>query len=314
MADAGATHGRAKCVLRTLVCAGRRRRIRPQRPRRGSAILAEEVASGGIEAAFVNPSALLTQAYRGVGLFRTALPVRILAMYPSWDRFVFMVHPKTGIRSLADIKAKKYPLRVSVREDPTHSTLVLIDQALSLHGFALNDIESWGGRLVVCGSPFDARRMEPLRRGEIDAVFDEGIKTWLDAALSCGLMPLELDTAEFEHLQGLGWRRVALPKSRFSGLTHNMDALDFSGWPIFVHADLADGRVEQICAALEERAAMIGWQGAGPLPVPVLRQLWKIRAARGPTPGRCQSVSCTDCAAATLAANWRHRLLVRSER
>jgi hypothetical protein len=106
----------------------------------GSAILAEEVAKGGVEAAFVNPSALLTQAYRGVGLFGTALPVRIIASYPSWDRFVFMVHPRTGIRSLNDIKAKQYPLRVSVREDPTHSTLVLIEQAFALHGFKLQDI------------------------------------------------------------------------------------------------------------------------------------------------------------------------------
>ena len=72
----------------------------------GSAILAEQVAAGdGFDLAFVNPSALLTQAYRGVGLFRAPLPVRIVAVYPSWDRFVFMVHPRTGIRSLADIKA-----------------------------------------------------------------------------------------------------------------------------------------------------------------------------------------------------------------
>src|SRR5260370_32397869 len=104
----------------------------------GSAILAEQVAKGdGVELAFVNPSALLTQAYRGVGLFRAPLPVRIIAIYPSWDRFVFMVHPRTGIHSLEDIKQKRYPLRVSVREDPTHSTLVLIDQAFSLHGFTL---------------------------------------------------------------------------------------------------------------------------------------------------------------------------------
>ena len=123
----------------------------------GSAILAEEVASGGADLAFVNPSALLTQAYRGIGLFSMPLPVRIIAVYPSWDRFVFMTHPRTGIRSLADIKAKRYPLRVSVREDPTHSTHVLIEQAFALHGFALKDIESWGGRLVTCGGPSDVR-------------------------------------------------------------------------------------------------------------------------------------------------------------
>src|SRR5438105_7754599 len=142
----------------------------------GSAILAEQVAEGdGIELAFVNPSALLTQAYRGVGLFSAPLPLRIVAVYPSWDRFVFMVHPRTGIRSLADIKAKRYPLRISVREDPTHSTLVLIQQALALHGISLQDIEAWGGSLALCGSPFDPRRMHALRQGEVDAVFDEGI-------------------------------------------------------------------------------------------------------------------------------------------
>src|SRR5215468_2494623 len=197
----------------------------------GSAILAEEVAKGGgvgtgVDLAFVNPSALLTQAYRGVGLFKTPLPVRIVAVYPSWDRFVFMVHPRTGIRSLADITAKRYPLRVSVREDPTHSTLVLIDQAFALHGFALKDIESWGGRLVLCGGPSDVRRLEPLGRGGIDAVFDEGIKVWLDEALAAGLSPIELEPTEFAAMARLGWRKVSLPKARFPGLARDVETLD----------------------------------------------------------------------------------------
>src|ERR1700724_1715624 len=226
----------------------------------GSAVLAEEVASGGIEAAFLNPSALLTQAYRGVGLFRTALPVRILAMYPSWDRFVFMIHPRTGIRSLADIKAKRYPLRVSVREDPTHSTLILIDQAFALHGFALEDIESWGGRLVRCGGPSDVRRLEPLGRGELDAVFDEGIKVWLDAALAAGLVPIEIAPAEFEALGRLGWRGVVLPKARFAGLARDFDTLDFSGWPIYTSASLPEQMAYDICGALAAREAEVPWE------------------------------------------------------
>jgi TRAP-type uncharacterized transport system substrate-binding protein len=226
----------------------------------GSAILAEEVAAGGVEAAFVNPSALLTQAYRGVGLFRAPLPVRILAVYPSWDRFVFMVHPRAGIRSLRDIKEKRYPLRVSVREDPTHSTLVLIDQAFALHGFKLKDVESWGGRLVVCGSPFDTRRMEPLRRGELDAIFDEGIKTWLNEALVCGLVPIALAPSEFEQLGLLGWRRVLLPKARFSHLSEDIDALDFSGWPIYSCASLPDETAYDICGAIAARAREIPWE------------------------------------------------------
>ncbi len=226
----------------------------------GSAILAEGVVAGDVEAAFVNPSALLTQAYRGVGLFRAPLPVRIIASYPSWDRFVFAVHPRAGIRSLRDIKDTKYPLRVSVREDPTHSTLVLIEQAFGLHGFKLTDIEAWGGRIVTCGGPSDIRRLDPLARGEIDAVFDEGIKVWLDEALAAGLQPIALEPAEFEAMGRLGWRRVVLPKARFPRLAHDVDTIDFSGWPLYASASLPDQVAYDICAALAAREAEIPFE------------------------------------------------------
>ncbi len=227
----------------------------------GSAILAEEVARGdGVDLAFVNPSALLTQAYRGVGLFSKPLPVRIVASYPSWDRMVFAVHPRTGIRSLADIKAKRYPLRVSVREDPTHSTLVLVEQAFALHGFTLNNVKSWGGRLVRCGGPSDVRRLEPLARGDLDGVFDEGIKVWLNEALAAGLVPIELSEDEFAAMDKLGWRRVRLPKTRFPGLAKDFETLDFSGWPIYANAALPAQTAYDICAALAAREAEIPWE------------------------------------------------------
>jgi hypothetical protein len=73
-------------------------RFRPAlRMATGSPILAHDVANGGLEMAMVNPSGFLTQAYRGVGLFKEPLPVCAIASYPSWDRFVFMVNPKTCI-------------------------------------------------------------------------------------------------------------------------------------------------------------------------------------------------------------------------
>ena len=43
--------------------------------------------------------------------------------------------------------------------------------------------------------------------------------------------------------------------------------VDFSGWPIIVREDAADKFVTQVCAALEERADRIPWQGEGPLPI-----------------------------------------------
>src|SRR5258708_19632192 len=98
----------------------------------GSPILAHAVARGELEAAIVNPSAMLTQAVRGKGLFREPLPLCIVANYPSWDRFAYMVHPRTGIKSLADIKAKRMPLTASVPEDTTPSTPNIIHPTLTL--------------------------------------------------------------------------------------------------------------------------------------------------------------------------------------
>jgi TRAP-type uncharacterized transport system substrate-binding protein len=170
------------------------------------------------------------------------------------------VHPRTGIRSIADIKAKRYPLRVSVREDPTHSTLVLIEQAFALHGFKLQDIEAWGGKLLLCGGPSDVRRLEPMARGEIDAVFDEGIKVWLAEALAAGLVPLPLDEDEFAAMGKLGWRRVALPRARFPKLAADIDTLDFSGWPIYCNASLPEQTAYDVCAALAAREAEIPFE------------------------------------------------------
>ena len=51
---------------------------------------------GELEKLFEIVRRLATQAYRGVGLFKTPLPLRIIASYPSWDRFVFMIHPHLG--------------------------------------------------------------------------------------------------------------------------------------------------------------------------------------------------------------------------
>jgi TRAP-type uncharacterized transport system substrate-binding protein len=226
----------------------------------GSAILAHEVAAGGLEMAFVNPSAMLTQAYRGVGLFSTKLPVRIIGSYPSLDRFVMVVRKDLGFRTLADVKAAKYPLKLSIREDPTHSTLVLIEQLLAHYGMTVADIVSWGGTLQRVGGPFDKRRMDALRAGTIDAVFDEGIRTWLGVALECGMSLLGIEPDAFAHVEAIGWRRVLLEKSRWPQLAADHPCIDFSGWPLYAGASLPDQVAYDVCAAFAARETEMPWE------------------------------------------------------
>lgn len=257
--DPGIRYGGDRDMVIT-VGSGSGERFRPAlRMATGSAILAEAVAAGEIEMAFVNPSALLTQAARGVGLFKKPLPVRVIAVYPSWDRFVMAVHPRTGVTSLGGLVAKRYPLTLSVREDPTHSTLVLIDQLLAIHGVTLKDFEAWGGKISLAGPPNDTRRMKGLEDGTLDAVFDEGITTWLDTALRCGLEPIELEAKTQTEITALGWRSVVLPKARYPRLKRDYVTLDFSGWPIYASASLPDAVAYAACAAIAARSDEVPW-------------------------------------------------------
>ncbi|HWO41493.1 MAG TPA: TAXI family TRAP transporter solute-binding subunit [Candidatus Eisenbacteria bacterium] len=226
----------------------------------GSPILAHAVCRGELEMAMVNPSGFLTQAYRGTGLFAEPLPVRVLATYPSWDRYVHVIHPRTGLKSLADIQEKKYPLRLSIREDATHSTRVLLDQTLALYGITLKDIESWGGSLQLNGGPGDERRMNALKAGTIDAIFDEGLVLWFDEALAAGMEPITPEEPIMKRLEALGWRRALIPKGRYRHLKADHECIDYSGWPLYTRASLPDEDAYKVVDAIHARKDEIYWE------------------------------------------------------
>ena len=229
----------------------------------GSAIMAHDVVkgtpNGGIDMAFVNPSALLTQAYRGVGLFAKPLPVRIVCSYPSWDRFCMVVHPRTGLKSIADIKARKYPLTVSVREDPTHSTLVLIEQLFNHYGFSLKEFVGWGGELVVTGPPTGPKRMDRIKDGTVDAVMDEAIRGWFGVALGAGYELLDFTADGLDAMAKLGWRKATIKPGDYANVKRNYDCIDFSGWPIYCRESLDEKVVIDVCEALVARDKEIPW-------------------------------------------------------
>jgi TRAP-type uncharacterized transport system substrate-binding protein len=230
----------------------------------GAPHLARAVAGGDLDVAVVNPSGILTQAYRGTGMFQAPLPVRILASYPSWDRFVWLIHPSTGIDSLAQIKERRYPLRLSTREDRTHSTRVLIEQTFAAYGFSIAELESWGGSLQLNKGPGDPRRLAALKAGTVDAVFDEGLILWFEEGLKAGMRPITPEERVLAQLEAIGWRRTTIPAGRYAGLNSTYLCIDFSGWPLYTRAALPDEDAYKICAAVHARAGEIPWDEADP--------------------------------------------------
>jgi TRAP-type uncharacterized transport system substrate-binding protein len=220
------------------------------------------VGQGHCSLAWVNPSVLLTMAYRGTGPFPKRLPVRTIAVFPSYDVIGFAVHASTGITSLAQIGKDRIPLRISTGVIPKSSltgnaTMFTISAVLKAAGFSLTDLRRWGATLHSAPRPSDPSRRKGIEKGAIDAVFDEGIKSWGKTVLEHGFRFLPIDGGVLKTIKALGYRPATMTKTRFNALTEDLPTIDFSGWPMIVHAEMPSKVAYALCEAIEKRRDLI---------------------------------------------------------
>ena len=157
---------------------------------------------------------------------------------------------------------------MSLRAQPDHSLHLIIDRVLAAAGFSLRDIVSWGGVVRYdAGMAYGPNRIGAMLRGEIDAIFDEGASAWGNMALELGMDFLFLDESILGELEQSGLRRGTIAKINFPKLAAEVPTLDFSGWPIYTHANTPDQMVVDFCRALEESKQRIPWAHDRPLPL-----------------------------------------------
>jgi TRAP-type uncharacterized transport system substrate-binding protein len=229
----------------------------------------DAVVRGEAALGIINPSTALALAYRGAAPYDAPQPVRTIAVIPSLDQYVFVARADTGLRTFEEIGTKKFPLRVSCRGWADHSLHYMLDHVVEAAGFSLDELRAWGGEVRREGLlPWpNSEKFQALVDGKIDAIFDEASDVWVNEAADAGMTVLPLAESTVQKLEARGFRRALLEKSHFTSLKHDVLTVDFSGWPIFVHAETPDALVTPICAALDARKAAIPWQGQGPLPL-----------------------------------------------
>ena len=228
----------------------------------------DDVARGEVQFGIVNPAVAAALAVHGAPPFGRPIPLRAIATEPSYDQLGFAV--KTGLRvgTLAELVALQPPIELSLRAQRDHSVRTFIDQVLGAAGMSLEDIDAWGGRVRDDeGLPHHELRRGLMDRGEIDALFDEGIYNWVDQARASGFAFLSLDEPILERLEGLGHRRAVLDRTRFPALPADVATIDFSGFLVYTHAGVPDEIVTAFCASLDARHDRIPWQGTGGLPL-----------------------------------------------
>jgi TRAP-type uncharacterized transport system substrate-binding protein len=228
----------------------------------------QEVASGRVQIAIVNPSMILKLAALGSPPFMEPVALRSIAVLPASDQVVFAVTQDTGLTSLAELRERRFPLKVSLRAQPDHSLHVIINHVLAAAGFSLEDILSWGGEVRYdAGMPYGANRIGAVQGGGIDAIFDEAASAWGNMALELGMRFLALDENILQRLEAVGLRRAMIARKNFPKLDTDVPTLDFSGWPIYTHKDAPDSLITDFCSALEGRKDRIPWAKEGPLPL-----------------------------------------------
>jgi TRAP-type uncharacterized transport system substrate-binding protein len=228
----------------------------------------DEVVEGRAQFAIVNPAEPLTLAYRGMGPYSKPLPVAVVTTVPSEDQMAFAVTERSGIRSIEDIGERRFPLRMGMRAQPDHACHWFVNQVFRAAGFSLGDVIAWGGEVqYLARIPQAPERIEAVRRGEVDAIFDEAVNRWLYPALDAGMRLLPLSEPLLGKLEAMGFRPGIVAHKDYPRLTEDVLSLDFSGWPVFTRADAPDELITGFCAALEKRKQTIPWQGSGPLPL-----------------------------------------------
>jgi TRAP-type uncharacterized transport system substrate-binding protein len=201
---------------------------------------------------FGNPVGLSRMAYLGVGFYKKKIPLRAIGVFPTWDRLVFAVRKDSDIRSIADIKEKKIPLRISTRRrGKLQTTLYVIEEVLKAYGMSLAAIERWGGKVMEAASPSSPDRTDAIRSGEADAVFDEGVKSWGDAALDAGMQFLPVDDPVLRKMEKLGFPSTTLTRKHYPSMERDIRTVDFSGWTYFCHADLPSSIAYHMAKAVD---------------------------------------------------------------
>lgn len=230
--------------------------------------VAEQVGRGEVDIALMNPAGPLAAAYRGKAVWSEPLPLRAITVIPSLDWMAFAVADRTGLRSLADIKEQRYPLKMSLRAQPDHATHLYIDQVLKCYGFSVADIVSWGGAVVSSSKmSYEPDRTGKIKTGEVDAIFDEAVLPLIPKLDELEMHLLPLEKPVLQRMDDIGFHRSPISKAVFPNLKADVPGLDFSGWPVYTHAAASDDLIYAFCRALDARKSQIIWQEPRDLPL-----------------------------------------------
>src|SRR5919202_927187 len=179
-------------------------------------------------------------AMRGAGLFDQPFPqLRALGTFPHHDWLLFAVDQSFGVRTFAELKERKPPLRLTTGFlDGDNVVGFFALELLKRHGIDPAELEAWGGGLIPTGL---ARTKELIQIGEANAICQEGVfsqefrNLMRQRPMYC--LPTEPGVLE-QFRDEWGWEPLTVPVNFYVGQTEPLVAPDFSGWLLCARENL----------------------------------------------------------------------------
>lgn len=226
----------------------------------------DDVLAARAQFAIINPSTAARPALLRAGGQRE---LAAIATIPSYDQLGLAVTRSAGVSTLGEMVQAKPALTVSLRGNrPNHSVHMVLEDTLRAAGTSLAELNSWGGEIRYDdGLPHGPVRSDAIRRGDADAVFDEGVYNWGELAGETGLVFLSVPDDVMARLEARGYRRGVVSAQRYTGLEVDVPTVDFSGFLVFTRTDTPDDVVTAFCEAIVSARERIPWQGGPSLPL-----------------------------------------------
>jgi len=169
-----------------------------------------------------------------------------------------VVLDKVNCSSLADVFAKKYPIRIGI--GVTQSRLVA-EKIFRTYGVSIKDIESWGGKVDVTTNP--TQITEYMRDGFLDAHFIfSGLGSSyiedLGAARKLKMLPVAHTDAEFKAVQKVlpDFYRCIIPSKSYRFVDQDVPSVGFAEY-LLARPDLAEEVVYRVTKAIWSNTAYL---------------------------------------------------------
>ncbi len=215
------------------------------------------VGRGQIDVALLTPGWGARLAFQGSAVTGgEAFPhLRALGNVPQNDRMILAIKREHGIRSFAELRARKPKLTIVAGRDDGISLMGIAAQALmSAAGLPRATIEGWGSSYREQDEPREMFR--DMIEGRADAIIMEAVMSdfWAEMADKVDLfyLPVEAD-AKAQLMRDYQWPAASLPANYQRGLDEETEFLDFSDFILLTTTDLPDDVAYAMAWSLIER-------------------------------------------------------------